>query len=135
MKASGIVAAALLSIGLTACGGSTGTGANEVVVTQADDGATVTAHPTEILTVRLESNASTGYAWKITGEPDPGILEPISNEYEAPDGDAVGAPGTEIWRFHVLHNGTTSLEMGYLPPGGGAAGETFTLSVDVPKGS
>ncbi len=49
------------------------------------------------LTVRLDSNPTTGYEW--TYEIDGDAVEYRSDEYVAPESDALGAGGTQVYSF------------------------------------
>lgn len=87
----------VLMLALVACGG---TGDDEVTVTEADAGETVTLDPGQVLVVRLESNPSTGFSWQAVEVPD--VLEGStdrSHEEGEQAGDVVGAPGTDVFTF------------------------------------
>jgi inhibitor of cysteine peptidase len=66
------------------------------------------------LIVKLGSNYTTPYRWapemKIG---DPGILKQSSHEFVPPSSDALGAPGTEVWKFTALRPGTTTIGTSY----------------------
>jgi inhibitor of cysteine peptidase len=73
-------------------GASAVTGGDEVVLTEADDGTTVTVTEGQRLVVALPANPSTGYQWQVTrtdrtfGYPESSFV---------PEGDRVGAGGIE----------------------------------------
>ena len=83
------------------------------------------------ITVTLDSNATTGYNWELTGISDAGVLQKNDNKYEAPTSGLVGAGGKEVWTFQTLAAGTTTLSMEYSQPwaGGQKAAKNFTLTV------
>jgi inhibitor of cysteine peptidase len=66
------------------------------------------------LTVKLGSNYSTPYRWKIdTKIGDPTIVKQTGHEFVHPTSDALGAPGTEVWTFAALKPGTTTITTAY----------------------
>jgi inhibitor of cysteine peptidase len=66
------------------------------------------------LTVKLGSNYSTPYRWKIdTKIGDPTIVKQTSHEFVQPTSDALGAPGMEVWTFTALKPGTTTITTSY----------------------
>ncbi|MCD6567767.1 MAG: protease inhibitor I42 family protein [Dehalococcoidia bacterium] len=87
------------------------------------------------LTVTLQSNSSTGFAWPETVElSDSSVLNQTKHELVPPaDTSAVGAPGEEVWTFKALKKGTCAINMEYSQPwaGGTKSAETFNLTVVV----
>ena len=67
-------------------------------------------------TISLESNASTGYQWRLADTLDGGILMLVSSEYEAPETDLPGAPGRELWTFKAIGKGETNIPLEYIRP-------------------
>ncbi|NDL67486.1 protease inhibitor I42 family protein [Anaerotalea alkaliphila] len=69
------------------------------------------------LTVKLQENPSTGYAWAYQMDKE-GILELDSDAYAAPDADGgmVGAAGQHTWVFKGVGEGTVRLEFHYYRP-------------------
>lgn len=130
-----------MMVGLTACGTGSKAAADPpktVNLEASDSGRTVSLRPSDTLVVTLESNASTGFAWALTGKPDAAILELASSDYVAPTATAtpmlVGAPGEEVWRFRANGEGSTSLELTYRRASGETAGTPFTVTVQVASG-
>lgn len=66
------------------------------------------------LIVKLGSNYTTPYRWspdmKIA---DPAIIKQNSHEFVQPTSDALGAPGTEVWKFTALKPGSTTITTSY----------------------
>jgi len=91
----------------------------------------------DLLVVTLGSNPSTGFQWSENATIDDAtVLEQLSHEFIAPQGGASsppGTPGTEVWTFKVLKEGTTTLFMEYGRPwqGGEKGTWTFELAVTV----
>ena len=67
------------------------------------------------VTVKLCSNATTGYSWDYTMTGDNAIKEE-DHDFEEPDSDVVGAAGIEVWTFEGVESGTTIVEMTYSRP-------------------
>lgn len=64
-------------------------------------------------TIKLSSNATTGYSWNVDDVYDKTIITKISSVYKAPNTDLTGAPGEEWWVFRGTSTGTTSLTFNY----------------------
>ena len=62
----------------------------------------VSTQPTQNYTVKLPSNATTGYSWFIKSY-DSNWLTLQSHQYVAPQTNRVGAGGYEIWVFAPTH--------------------------------
>ncbi len=80
-----------------------------------DSGKTVSIAREQILSVVLDSNASTGFVWNLVLEPDPALLAFESQEY-ATQGNAPGAGGIETWEFKAVGVGMTNLKLQYFRP-------------------
>jgi len=80
---------------------------NVPVYTDAKPTAMITsAQPTFI--IKLKANPTTGYSWFLRGY-DSNLLTPVKHVFEAPKNTKklVGAPGYELWTFHVKPAGFT----------------------------
>jgi len=89
-----------------------------------------------LVTVRLESNATTGFRWELAEPIDEGMLALIESKYTPPEEvekneQTVGAGGVEEWTFETLKPGDTTISMAYSRPweGGEKGVRTFTLTV------
>jgi inhibitor of cysteine peptidase len=121
---AGLVVAATL---FGACGGD-----EPVAFTVQDSGKAVTVERGELVTLRLDSNQTTGFRWNLVTEPDPSVLTLVSSGYEEPEDGLVGQGGTEVWRFEAEASGSTSFELAYFRPFDPAVVEgTFALTVTV----
>lgn len=107
--------------------------AHEVKVGAAENGKEITLKPGQTLVVALEANPTTGYDWLLDSEPDAAVLSVVGQEFEAPSGERVGAPGVTIWRFRAVSAGETSFQLGYARAWekGVEPLETFSLRVIV----
>lgn len=135
MKRIAVLLALVLSLALAlaACGGGAETA--PLLLTQEDDGTSVTLEPGQQLAISLESNPSTGFKWNLTEEPDANVLSLVSSTYVEPatTGQVVGVPGTEVWTFEAVGTGTTSFELAYFRSFEPETIEgTFSLEVEVP---
>ena len=87
------------------------------------------------LTVTLESNVTTGFAWELVNITDETVLEQVGEqEYKAPEAGAlIGAGGEEVWTFKALKKGTSTISMEYRRPWekGVEPAQTFALTVVV----
>jgi predicted secreted protein len=125
LLAAGIVGALLLGWRLLGADGVHELGAS-------DDGAVVEVEVGEQVVVRLEGNATTGYAWQVTAV-DPAVLAPAGDpDYESSSG-ATGAGGTYTFRFDAMGPGETEVVLRYFPtweePSEEAGTFTFTAVV------
>ena len=64
------------------------------------------------ITVRLCSNATTGFQWEYEISGDMAVKEE-DHDFEEPGGDLVGAAGTEVWTFEGTKKGTAVVSMEY----------------------
>ena len=89
------------------------------------------------VTVELEENPSTGYTWSYSAEPE-GILQETSSEFIGSDGqdeEIVGAPGTRVYTFKVVSDGTVTLRFESKRDwDGGYADRTYVVSYQVKNG-
>ena len=104
----------------------------ELRITEKMSGASTGMEVGHWLKVELESNATTGFEWKLL-DVDATVLRSDGQEYIPPEDEALGAPGLAIWRFEAVGKGTTTIKLGYqkafeedAPPE-----KTFTLTVAV----
>jgi inhibitor of cysteine peptidase len=67
--------------------------------------------------VALQSNASTGYSWRMAAEPDPRTVQLVDHSYlPPPEGSGVGAPGAERWVFRGVAPGQATIQLEYVRP-------------------
>lgn len=107
-----------------------------VEVTDRDNNETVNLSVGDKLVVRLVSNPSTGYSWKV-GEINQQLLRLLgSPRFEAGKSGLLGAPGVEVFEFEARAPGGSGLGLLYQNPSnrGVQAAHTFRLRV-VTRGS
>jgi inhibitor of cysteine peptidase len=97
---------------LAACGSDDDAGGARQVLDGGDVGTEITVGVGEEFELRLESNATTGYAWQVVEQPDAITL--VSSEYEAPDTSLVGAGGMEVFVFEGVAEGSGELRLEYV---------------------
>ena len=85
------------------------------------------------LVIDLPSNATTGYSWGDAAIGNKDILKQTDTKYVAPEGQVIGAGGTQTWTFTATEKGTTKITMHYGRPweGGEKAELTFEIAVTV----
>lgn len=66
------------------------------------------------LTVVLESNATTGYAWELETPPLADVVRLVDDVYVEPDTDLVGASGRQELTFEAVGEGTAELSLWYV---------------------
>lgn len=101
-------------------------------LTAQDDGGSVVLVPDQELVISLESNPTTGYRWELDG-PTPDMLTQLGEPDFTAQSQAMGAGGTEVWRFRATSPGAGALRLKYwrsfeptVPPV-----ETFEVGVTV----
>ena len=70
----------------------------------------------ESIQIELDSNPTTGFAWKWTNKDSVSIVDSTGTEY-IPDAPALtGSGGKEIWKFIGLKSGTDTIKLEYCRP-------------------
>lgn len=102
------------------------------VLTEADNGTSVSLAVGEVLIVRLGSNPSTGYSWQVREIGD-NLVQVGESAYEATpvDEQIVGSGGHETWRFEAVSAGESTLELHYRQPFDDEAESAETWRIDV----
>ena len=100
------------------------------------DGTTQKLKVGEVLSISLESNASTGYTW-VANSSDTTILVSMGEpEYSDPTQSGtplVGAPGTQTFYFQAAAGGTATVTLNYQRPweANVAPAQTIVITVEV----
>ncbi|MCE5323558.1 protease inhibitor I42 family protein [bacterium] len=66
--------------------------------------------------ITLDSNATTGYQWRLGNQPDEKIVKSMGSVYNEPKSRLMGAGGTEAWTFQAAGKGTTQIVLEYARP-------------------
>ena len=83
------------------------------VVTDADNGGTVTIKMGDVLEVRLSANPSTGYMWYLQKESTT-LLKTMSQTQTQPTEPGVGRPVEQIFEYAPKATGTGVLQLHYV---------------------
>jgi predicted secreted protein len=67
----------------------------------------------QTFSIILDSNPTTGYAWKLIAMPDPAIVRFESRDF-IPSSSRLGAAGEEVWRFRTIGPGYQRIEFHYI---------------------
>ena len=83
-----------------------------VIVSQADQGKTVTLKVGQVLLVLLDGNPSTGYSWEVVKGDSP-VLEQVGEADVAPQGNMPGSPARIGLRLRAIREGRQALQLIY----------------------
>ncbi|MBL7164935.1 MAG: protease inhibitor I42 family protein [Dehalococcoidales bacterium] len=108
----------------------------EVFIDESQYGQTIEVAAGCLVTITLESNATTGFKWELSEPVDEGMLALIKSEYVLnnetnQDKPVAGAGSTEVWTFETLTPGDATISMAYSRPweGGEKGVKTFALTI------
>ena len=105
---------AALALALSACGGKPAP-APVIEISEAGGNLEVTAGSE--FKIVIESNPSAGYHWELIGSLDESVVQLVSKEYRADEPVMPGSGGKDVWVFKAVAAGTTTITLGYYPPG------------------
>lgn len=115
-------------------GQTTPTTAIDVAATYTEKDTTIAAQVNTPFAVKLASNPSTGYAWRLGKSTGPANVSVVTTRFEkgaaAADG-RVGVGGMDIWTLVASGPGAGVITFGLVPPGRNAKPErtvTFTVT-------
>ena len=121
MKAKVLALALLYVVGSFVCGCGTDTSTKEGGYKRREVcGLTVTgdkvkAKVGEEFVIRLYSNPSTGFSWRLV-EPLDEMLKLEGHKYIPPKVQKLGGGGTEQWSFKAARSGKATVKLEYLQP-------------------
>jgi len=127
------LAAALTLSALAGCGSTSASSANgkTFIITNKS----IDAKVSDKFIIQLESNATTGFQWGLSGSLNPSVVEKVSSTYVSdpnPKG-LMGAGGVEKWTFKAVGKGTGTIALVYSQPWDKTAkpakSATFTINV------
>lgn len=83
----------------------------------ADNSGNIDVKAGQSFMIKLESNATTGYQWRLA-EHKKGIVEKVSNTYvpSKTEGRMVGSGGIEEWTFKAIAKGKVIIVLEYVRP-------------------
>ena len=64
--------------------------------------------------LQLESNASTGYAWRLARPLNEAVIVLLESRYRPGADVRPGAAGVEVWRFRAVAKGETTIALEYV---------------------
>ena len=97
-----------------------------------DPAVTIRVKAGEEFAIVLDSNPSTGYAWRLASPVDEKIVRFVRSRYAAGDsGGRVGAGGKEYWTFTAASAGSTVIRLQYSRAADSSSGSIVAFSVDV----
>lgn len=101
-----------------------------IVVNESQNAATVYMNKSNLVTVRLAENPTTGFQWNLTTTPG---LSIIKDEYLPSDstGKLVGSGGTHIWDISAVTTGNQQIHAIYERSWEPTAGNETTFSITV----
>ena len=70
---------------------------------------TVEVQPGQEFEVAVETNASIGWSWELTGQPDPAVVTFVGRAHEAEAPDMPGSGGTDRFQFRAVGAGETDV--------------------------
>jgi inhibitor of cysteine peptidase len=115
---------------LTACAGKS----TEMPVPQleiSDPGKRIEVTAGNDFKIIIESNPSTGYHWEMTGAFEENVVKYVSNEFRAQEPVAPGSGGSDVWIFHAVAAGETTVTLGLYPPSNDPVEPTQTVTFTI----
>lgn len=102
------------------------------IITEAENGKSISITNGEIFILQLRENPSTGYSWELNVSEGLNILGDGYTEDEAPEGQ-VGVPGTHSWTIEAASQGSQQVNGTYKRPWENTTGteDNFTLTAEV----
>ena len=89
----------------------------QVVLTERDNGSSISVYKGQELVIELNSNPSTGYRWEVVeSNENKNILRFMGMEFGEPETNLFGAPQKQIIRFEVNDTGICSPKLVYQRP-------------------
>jgi len=86
--------------------------------TEEDNGSSVSLSKGEKLEIKLDSNITTGYSWKLSENMDTSVAALVSSEYieSGKDKEMVGTGGIETFIFEAINAGQAEIILEYERP-------------------
>jgi len=91
------------------------TAAAQKLLTEKETNSSLTFAASELFTIELASNITTGYSWEVTTLAT-NVVKLVSSEYLDPKQGVPGAGGKQRLTFQALTAGTTDLLLSYIRP-------------------
>lgn len=122
----------ICAVTLGGCGSADLPTGSQIQVDSSNNGQLVELRREQTLVVTLEANPTTGYTWEVATI-DESILRLLGEPQFLPESSAVGAGGTQTFRFEAIGTGQMDLQLVYRRPWeqGVAPLQAFSLNVVV----
>jgi len=101
---------------------------NLVILTKQDQGKEIEVKVGDVVQIELEAIGTAGYQWFVDNL-DQEILKLVSEETKVLHPGRLGAPVLMVWKFDVIKEGTTEIEMSHYRSWEGIARATDHFSV------
>ncbi len=104
----------VLAVSAAGCGGGMSADGKTFTITKTK----IDAKVNDRFVIELESNATTGFQWGISGSLNPSVIKKVRSTYvagENPD-NKMGVGGVERWTFEAVGKGTGTIVMIYRQP-------------------
>jgi predicted secreted protein len=117
-------------------GVAVGTQAQDLVLTEEDDGKFVGAVVGQAIIINLRGNASTGDTWQLLSTNGDSVVPVGPATYTQDAGGGPGTPGTFSLPFRAAQSGATTLTLAYVQPWDPASVlQTFGVTIAVSDGA
>ena len=90
----------------------------EKTYTESNNGDNLNLKINDVITIKLESNATTGYKWNLSEENNSGIIAIVSSDYTEKENkdNLVGSGGFETLTFKAVSRGSATIILTYNRP-------------------
>lgn len=106
---------------------------NKVVISEKDDGKTISVTEGSNVSIELNGNITTGYSWSVTTVSGKSAKQDGKVTYDDGPGNALGRPGRFFAKFNTATVGDTKVNMEYKRPWEKKtlAAKTFSVTIRV----
>ena len=113
-----LISAALILFLLTAAYIFSGCTIAGKTYTESNNGNNLNLKINDVITIKLESNATTGYKWNLSEENNSGIIAIVSSDYTEKENkdNLVGSGGFETLIFKAVSRGSATIILTYNKP-------------------
>jgi predicted secreted protein len=120
MAGAGVARLLAASLAVVLIALAAGCGDDEPSVEVFEDPSSIEVDDGAEFAIALDSNPTTGYEWRVAGEPDESVFEFVGSEYEQDPGSEGldGAGGTQTLSFRATGPGKATIELEYVFSGG-----------------
>lgn len=111
MKRIGLLFCVSLALAAAGCHSMAG----QTILTEENNGQTISVAAGSEIVVKLEGNITTGYSWSVQNLDAQYLHQQGEEEYKS-DSDLIGAGGISTFTFKTIHSGQTTLKLIYSRP-------------------